>query len=45
MSYYIKRLKDYIKLKLAYLILYINIINLIKITIKINNILYKFKKK
>jgi len=32
------------KLKLVRLLLYINIINLIEIIIKINNILYKFKK-
>jgi len=32
------------KLKLIRLILYINIVNLIEIIIKINNILYKFKK-
>jgi len=32
------------KLKLIRLLLYINMIDLIKIMIRINNILYKFKK-
>jgi len=33
------------KLKLIYLLLYTNIINLIETIVKINNTLYEFKKK